>query len=170
MDNPENKTASEELENAAIEEILKETKKAATRAEIGGPSGWTTKRKGLNRRFVNNTVINTISQNSRVDRKHQGSAGKYKLPTLHIPLSAPTRKALPTPPAKTTTTAPPKPQNISSIKKSSHFKQCLKLYATTKQSQEKNQLEKLEIEKRDEKTAGGDVNDTRVGEDLDTAW
>jgi len=162
MDNPENKTASEQLEkNAAIDEILKETKKAATRAEIGGPSGWTSKRKILNKRFLNNTVINTVSQNCRVDKK-------YKLPSLQIPISVPSNKPPPTITTSVSITPASKPQKIS-IKKS-HFKQCLKLYANTKKSEEKKQLEKFEIEKRDEKTVGGDVNDTRVGEDLDTAW
>jgi len=159
MDNPEHKAPSEQLENAAIEEILKETQKAATRAEIGGPSGWTSKRKGLNKRFLTNTVINTVSQNSRVDKK-------YKLPSLQIPISIPSTKVPPTITSVSTKTAT-KPHKITSIK-NSHFKQCLKLYANNKKSEEKKQLEKIAIEKRDEKTV--DVNDTRVGEDLKTAW
>lgn len=160
MDNPEHKAPSEQLENAAIEEILKETQKAATRAEIGGPSGWTTKRKGLNKRFLTNTVINTVSQNSRVDKK-------YKLPSLQIPISIPSIKVPPTKTTSVSTKTATKPQKITSIK-NSHFKQCLKLYANNKKSEEKKQLEKIAIEKRDEKTV--DVNDTRVGEDLKTAW
>jgi hypothetical protein len=163
MDNLGHKSPTKELENAAIAEILKETHKAAIRAEVGGPSGWTSKRKGLNKRFLSNTVINTVSENSRVNRK-------YKVPSLQVPISGsggvklpPSQKTV----VKTTTIA--KSHKISSTKKS-HFNQCLKLFASAKKSEEKKKLEKLAIEKGDEKTVGGDGNDTPVGENLDTAW
>merc|ERR550519_3199647 len=158
MDNPGHRIPTKELENAAVAEILQDTQRAATRAEVGGPSGWTTKRKGLNKRFLKNTVINTVSENSRVNKK-------YKVPTLKVPVSGGIQ-----PPSQVTVVTTPtitKPHKVSSFK-NSHFKQCLKLFANAKKSEEKKQLEELAIEKGDEKTVGGDVNDTPVGENLDT--
>ena len=55
-----------DLEKRAVEEILAEIKRAATRAEVGGSLSWAKpKRKGVNKRFLNNTVLSSVIQNSR---------------------------------------------------------------------------------------------------------
>ena len=55
-----------DLEKRAVEEILAETKRAATRAEVGGSLSWAKpKRKGVNKRILNNTVLSSVVQNSR---------------------------------------------------------------------------------------------------------
>merc|ERR1712179_334552 len=53
------KTQNEkELEEKAVEEIMKETTRAAARAEVGGTLSWRKpKHKGINKRFLNNTML-----------------------------------------------------------------------------------------------------------------
>lgn len=49
-----------------MEEILQETKRAAIRAEVAGASGWAKPyHKSFNKRFLNNTVLSTVSGNCR---------------------------------------------------------------------------------------------------------
>ena len=59
--------AEEELKQRALEEILSETKRAAARAEIGGSLSWAKpKHAGVNKRFLNKTMISTLIQNNIV--------------------------------------------------------------------------------------------------------
>ena len=56
---------NEDLQKKAVDEILKETNRAAARAEVGGSLSWTKPRhKGINKRFLNNTMLSTIIQNT----------------------------------------------------------------------------------------------------------
>ena len=55
----------EDLEKKAVDEILKETKRAASGAEVGGSLSWTKPRhNGINKRFLNNTMLSTVIQNT----------------------------------------------------------------------------------------------------------
>ena len=57
----------EDLKQRALEEILSETKRAATRAEVGGSLSWAKpKHSGINKRFLNKTMISTLIQNNIV--------------------------------------------------------------------------------------------------------
>ena len=57
--------AEEELKQKALEEILSETKRAAARAEVGGSLSWAKpKHSGVNKRFLNKTMISTLIQNN----------------------------------------------------------------------------------------------------------
>ena len=59
--------AEEELKQKALEEILSETKRAAARAEVGGSLSWAKpKHSGVNKRFLNKTMISTLIQNNIV--------------------------------------------------------------------------------------------------------
>lgn len=59
-------TADNELEQVAVEQLLKETTKAAARAEVGGSLAWGRGNKpGVNRRFLNNTVLSTVYLNRK---------------------------------------------------------------------------------------------------------
>ena len=59
--------AEEELKQRALEEILSETKRAAARAEVGGSLSWAKpKHSGVNKRFLNKTMISTLIQNNIV--------------------------------------------------------------------------------------------------------
>jgi len=49
----------------AAEELLKEASRAKVRAEVGGPTEWKKKPQKLNMKFVNNSVLQTTSQNRR---------------------------------------------------------------------------------------------------------
>jgi len=62
--------SSEGIEEKAVKEILKDTKRAAARAAVGGPQSWTKGNKGkdINKRFLNNTVLSTVYNNSK-DKK-----------------------------------------------------------------------------------------------------
>ena len=72
---------NEDLEKKAVDEILKETNRAATRAEAGGSLSWTKpKHKGINKRFLNNTMLSTIIQNTKTN--------KQNLSTTTVPHSA----------------------------------------------------------------------------------
>ena len=54
----------EHLQKKAVDEILKETNRAAARAEVGGSLSWTKPRhKGINKRFLNNTMLSKNKQN-----------------------------------------------------------------------------------------------------------
>ena len=57
--------AEQELKQKALEEILSETKRAAARAEVGGSLSWAKpKHSGVNKRFLNKTMISTLIQNN----------------------------------------------------------------------------------------------------------
>jgi copper chaperone CopZ len=62
---------NEKLEKKAVDEILKETSRAAVRAEVGGALSWTKpKHKGINKRFLNNTMFSTIIQNTKTNKQN----------------------------------------------------------------------------------------------------
>jgi len=65
--------SSEGIKEKAVKEILKDTKRAAARAAVGGPQSWTKGNKGkdINKRFLNNTVLSTVYNNSK-DKKLRG--------------------------------------------------------------------------------------------------
>ena len=55
-----------DLDKRTVEEILAETKHAATRAEVGSSLSWAKpKRKGVNKKFLNIAVLISVVQNSR---------------------------------------------------------------------------------------------------------
>jgi len=58
------------IEEKAVREILKDTKRAAARAAVGGPQSWTKGNTGkdINKRFLNNTLLSTVYNNSK-DKK-----------------------------------------------------------------------------------------------------
>ena len=57
--------AEQDLKEKALEEILSETKRAAARAEVGGSLSWAKpKHSGINKRFLNKTMISTLIQNN----------------------------------------------------------------------------------------------------------
>ena len=57
---------NEDLQKKAVDEILKETNRAAARAKVGGSLSWTKPRhKGINKRFLNNTMLSTVIQNTK---------------------------------------------------------------------------------------------------------
>lgn len=57
-------------DRAAIEEIHRDTKRAAERAELVGTSGWKpTSVKKANKRFLNNTMRSVITHNQRTSEK-----------------------------------------------------------------------------------------------------
>ena len=59
-----------ELEKKAVEEIMKETNRAAARAEVGGSLSWRKpKNKGINKRFLNNTMLSTVIQNKKSQKQ-----------------------------------------------------------------------------------------------------
>ena len=59
--------AEEKLRQKALDEILSETKRAAARAEVGGSLSWAKpKHSGVNKRFLNKTMISTLIQNNIV--------------------------------------------------------------------------------------------------------
>ena len=59
--------AEQELKQKALEEILSDTKRAAARAEVGGSLSWAKpKHSGVNKRFLNKTMISTLLQNNIV--------------------------------------------------------------------------------------------------------
>jgi len=49
----------------AAEELMKEAGRARVRAEIGGPTEWKKKPQKLNMKFVNNSILQTTTQNRR---------------------------------------------------------------------------------------------------------
>lgn len=54
----------------AVEEIQRDTLKAAKLAEEIGPSGWRMKNKTTNKRFLANTMKSVLSHNERTKMKH----------------------------------------------------------------------------------------------------
>ena len=76
------------IENAAVEALLRETKRAADRAETGGASGWLPPRCGKpNKRFIKNQLNSVIfdrkirdGQISKksVDKKNSASSSEKK--------------------------------------------------------------------------------------------
>ena len=71
---------NESLKQKALEEILSETKRAAARAEVGGSLSWAKPRhSGVNKRFLNKTMIGTLIQNNIVTKSntsHKQSTSK----------------------------------------------------------------------------------------------
>ena len=58
-----------DLKQIAVEEIIKETSRAAARAEVGGSLSWTKPRhRGINKRFLNNTMLSTVIQNTKTSK------------------------------------------------------------------------------------------------------
>jgi len=67
--------AGRSIEDKAVTEILKDTKRAAARAAAGGPQSWRGGQgKEVNKRFLNNTVLSTVYNNSKEKKKR--SAGR----------------------------------------------------------------------------------------------
>ncbi|XP_070263532.1 protein POLR1D-like [Myotis yumanensis] len=65
----------QELERKAIEELLKEAKRGKTRAETMGPMGWMKcPLAGTNKRFLINTIKNTLS--SQKEQDHEQKEGE----------------------------------------------------------------------------------------------
>ncbi|XP_072467904.1 protein POLR1D isoform X4 [Notamacropus eugenii] len=63
----------EELERKAIEELLKEAKRGKTRAETMGPMGWMKcPLAGTNKRFLLNTLKNTLPSQKEQDQEQKG--------------------------------------------------------------------------------------------------
>jgi len=62
--------AEKDLKDKAVEEIIKDTKRAAVRAEIGGPQSWKKGSSGnaINKRFLNNTILGTVIGNNKSSR------------------------------------------------------------------------------------------------------
>jgi len=57
----------DKLKEEAITELMKETKRAAARAEIGGSLAWSKpKQASINKRFLNKTLIGNVIQNNIV--------------------------------------------------------------------------------------------------------
>jgi len=57
----------DKLKEEAISELMKETKRAAARAEIGGSLAWSKpKQASINKRFLNKTLIGNVIQNNIV--------------------------------------------------------------------------------------------------------
>ena len=72
---------NEDLEKKAVEEILKETNRAAARAEVGGSLSWTKPRhKGIQKRFLNNTMLSTVIQNTKNNKKILSTTTVYHHP------------------------------------------------------------------------------------------
>ncbi|KAM8800575.1 protein POLR1D-like [Rhynchonycteris naso] len=62
----------QELERKAIEELLKEAKRGKTRAETMGPMGWMKcPLAGTNKRFLINTIKNTLPSHKEQDREQK---------------------------------------------------------------------------------------------------
>lgn len=61
----------------AIQEIERETKRAAARAEVAGASGWKPcPLTNTNKRFLRNTIRTVISHNKRTESKHKSNSLK----------------------------------------------------------------------------------------------
>jgi len=63
------KESAKKIENDAIEEILRDTKRGATRAEISG--SWLPPSSKINARLFKNTLVQTLQSNSRKQRSKQ---------------------------------------------------------------------------------------------------
>ncbi|XP_037656217.1 protein POLR1D-like [Choloepus didactylus] len=64
----------QELERKAIEELLKEAKRGKTRAETMGPMGWMKcPLAGTNKRFLMNTIKNTLPPHKEQDHEQKES-------------------------------------------------------------------------------------------------
>ena len=92
MSNPPQKNT--DLEKKAVDEILKETSRAAARAEVGGSLSWRKpKHKGINKRFLNNTLLSTVIQNHKTSKPSLVTTSALKhhaKPTEHqVPDSSP---------------------------------------------------------------------------------
>ncbi|XP_014342119.1 protein POLR1D-like [Latimeria chalumnae] len=60
----------EELERKAVEELLREAKRGKVRAETMGPMGWMKcPLRGANKRFLINTIRNTLPLSKQQDKK-----------------------------------------------------------------------------------------------------
>ncbi|XP_029415520.1 protein POLR1D-like [Nannospalax galili] len=67
----------QELERKAIEELLKEAKRGKTRAETMGPMGWMKcPLAGTNKRFLINTIKNTLPSQKEQDHEQKESSKK----------------------------------------------------------------------------------------------
>ncbi|XP_023444553.1 protein POLR1D isoform X2 [Dasypus novemcinctus] len=65
----------QELERKAIEELLKEAKRGKTRAETMGPMGWMKcPLAGTNKRFLMNTIKNTLPPHKEQDHEQKESS------------------------------------------------------------------------------------------------
>uniref|UniRef100_A0A8C8SQ65 DNA-directed RNA polymerases I and III subunit RPAC2 n=1 Tax=Pelusios castaneus TaxID=367368 RepID=A0A8C8SQ65_9SAUR len=61
-----------ELERKAVEELLKEAKRGKTRAETMGAMGWMKcPLAGTNKRFLINTIKNTLPSQKEEDQEHE---------------------------------------------------------------------------------------------------
>ena len=108
------------------------------------------------RRFLNNTVITTLSQNSRVDKRYRVTP-----PTVRIPATTSVKN-----PVDSSETPPPGPtasrklagdKPKPSSKNSSRFKQCLKLFAESKKAEQKKleTIQPEEAQSRELASSGG---------------
>ncbi|XP_031625478.1 protein POLR1D-like [Contarinia nasturtii] len=60
-----------DLTKRAIEEINRDTQKAAKLADEIGPSGWRIKSTRMNKRFLANTMRSVLNHNERTKAKHE---------------------------------------------------------------------------------------------------
>ncbi|KAM6178610.1 protein POLR1D-like [Rhynchocyon petersi] len=71
----------QELERKAIEELLKEAKRGKTRAETMGPMGWMKcPLAGTNKRFLINTIKNTLPSQKEQDQEQKEDQEPAKSP------------------------------------------------------------------------------------------
>merc|ERR1712098_174714 len=67
--------SEDKLKEKAIAELLKDTKRAAARAEIGGSLAWSKPNQAsINKRFLNKTLIGNVIQNNivmKTDKTHK---------------------------------------------------------------------------------------------------
>ncbi|CAM4357212.1 protein POLR1D isoform X2 [Lepidochelys kempii] len=70
-----------ELERKAVEELLKEAKRGKTRAETMGAMGWMKcPLAGTNKRFLINTIKNTLPSQKEQDQEHEQEEEDSKPP------------------------------------------------------------------------------------------
>jgi hypothetical protein len=79
---------NDELKRRAVAEILAETRRAEIRADDFGASGWLKpKFSGFNKRFLNNTVVATVSNNCRLDKtKPLEKLASVEKPVTELPV------------------------------------------------------------------------------------
>eukprot|EP00092_Neocalanus_flemingeri_P009328 GFUD01010035.1.p1 GENE.GFUD01010035.1~~GFUD01010035.1.p1 ORF type:complete len:158 (+),score=62.82 GFUD01010035.1:50-523(+) len=124
------------LKQVAVEEILKETSRAAARAEVGGSLSWTKpKHKGVNKRFLNNTLLSAVIQNTKSSlastippKSGQATSQAPKVIPATVPSHSPV--SLTTSQPKVTTKY--KPASKMTISTSARYKACLASYKQQK--------------------------------------
>ncbi|XP_065886312.1 protein POLR1D-like [Dysidea avara] len=74
----DDKEEENELERLAVEELLKDAKRAKERADRVGPIGWQRGPSKTNKRFLFNTLEGTMQANKRVKVTGQKESSKFK--------------------------------------------------------------------------------------------